>query len=132
MRSFEGRNLLRAAGIAACALAACVASIATAPTRAGAQIDEGEFALFQPQQQAPVGRAWCNADRTVEYWAYVVGEYAFPLQGNGGWRLDATRVSGTSYSSFAQFRAAVLALPQMAGKKILFQDHSVTEQTVVN
>jgi hypothetical protein len=101
-----------------------------------AQIDSGEFLLYQSHQSAPVGRAWSNSDRTVEYWAYIVGEYKLADTSNYDWNhhwdLEAVRVSGASYSNYSAFKTAILALSEMAGKQVRFQNHGVTEETVQN
>lgn len=81
--------------------ALCLSLVAPSGT-ANAQIDNGGYWLYQPHQSAPVGRAWSSADRTAEYWAYVVGEYRFPGPANvdsNRWQLHATYVSSQTYSS---------------------------------
>ena len=121
------------AGVVAVGGLASSAAVLATPGVAHAQLFDSDFWLYQPQQTAPVGRAWSNPDRTVEYWAYVVGEYEFGGAANGPgnrWHLDAQRVPGSGYGSYAGFKAAVLALPEMQGKTILFQKHTATEETV--
>ncbi len=41
-------------------------------------------------------------------------------------------VGSASYSSYADFKTAVLGLSQMSGKTIVFQCHAVSEETVEN
>lgn len=115
--------------------AATLLSLVTTRTAALAQVEVGGYWLFQPHQSAPVGRAWSNADRTNEYWAYIVGEYRFADEqstGSAHWKLEASYASPQSYGSLAEFKSAVLALPEMSGKTILFQAHLVSEETVEN
>jgi hypothetical protein len=132
---FGVRGFVRFAGIVAVSALACAAATAVAPPEARAQMAQGEYWLYQPQQGAPVGRAWANSDRSVEYWAYVVGEYEFADVTNvpaNPWHLDLQRIGTGAYANFAAFKAAILAMPMMSGKTILFQSHVVTEETVEN
>ena len=124
MKIFETRNMARTAGFLAIGALACTASLFS--TRA-----DGDFWLYQPQQSGPVGRAWCNPARTVEYWAYVVGEYQFSSAENGPgqrWNLGAEATPSGGYASYDSFKTAVRALPQFAGKSIRFQNHSMIEE----
>lgn len=100
-----------------------------------AQADPGEYWLIQPGASMHVGRVWCNGDRSVEYWAYVEGEYVWADSSNGvnnRWRLDAEYIGATSYASFQAFKDAVCALPIYEGQTITFQSHGVTEDVVEN
>jgi hypothetical protein len=129
-RSFRGPIL----GLAAAVAASVLAGLPATPP-AEAQIRCGGFWLVQPHQTARVGRAWANADRTVEYWAYVDGEYRWADASNGPanrWRLDAEFEGSTSFGSFEAFRDATLALPEFDGKVLVFQQHVVTETVVQN
>lgn len=135
MLNLGKRTLVRTAGLLAIGVLAYAASVVTTTEQVRAQIDVGDYWLFQPQQTGPVGRAYCNAGHTAEYWAYTTGEYRFPNSSNGpGNRghIDFERVSGGSYATYAAFKTAVRALPEMAGKTILFQNHSVAEETITN
>ncbi len=128
-------SLLSRCSMATAVFAALCISVVATHNTANAQIDNGGYWLYQPHQSAPVGRAWSSSNRTTEYWAYVVGEYCFPDQQNvepNQWRLQASYASPQSYASFAEFKSAVLALPEMAGKTILFQTHVVSEETIEN
>ena len=111
------------------------ASLLSRTTSVHAQVQSGDYWLYQPHQPAPVGRAWCNSDRTVEYWAYVNGEYEFGGASSGlsgRWRLEVEQVGSASYASFADFKDAVLDQPEIQGKTILFQNHQVSESVEVN
>ena len=135
MKIFETRNLARTAGLLAIGALACTASLLTGRAEVSAQVGTGDFWLFQPQQPGPVGRAWCNPARTVEYWAYVVGEYQFSSAENGPgqrWNLGVEATPSPGYANYASFKTAVRALPQFAGKSIRFQNHSMIEEVVNN
>lgn len=135
MRRLNRRGLVRSFAVLALIAAVCLASLVSAPQSAQAQIGFGEYGLFQPHQPGIVGRAWCNADRTVEYWAYVVGEYRWPDASNGPGnraQLAFERAGGMQYPSFEAFQAAVRAMPQFQGKALEFENHSVVRSFVQN
>jgi hypothetical protein len=127
--------VIRALALIAVGVVASTAfTVATAP-KARAQLHGGEFSLYQPSQISTVGRAWCSSDHTIEYWAYVDGEFTFADTSNDSlnrWRLDAEHVSLEEYEDYNAFKSAVLALPEMSGKTVRFQSHAVSEEVVVN
>ena len=102
---------------------------------ARAQVRIGEFELHQPGASGAVGFVACNADRTVEWWAYIDGTYSWGDASSttaNPWKLEAVRLGDTTASTFMEWRAEVLALSVMAGKRVVFQNHSVVETTVDN
>jgi len=126
---------VRAAVLISVASVAALAFVFATPRRASAQIHGGDFSLYQTTQLNTVGRAWCSGDHSVEYWAYVEGEYAFADSGNDSvnrWRLDAEYDSAADYADFEAFKTAILALPEMSGKTVRFQSHVVAEEVVEN
>jgi hypothetical protein len=135
MRHLGMGSFARGAGFLALGLAVFAIGTATAAKKARAQIKDGDYWLYQPQQSTPVGRAYSNADHTAEYWAYVDGEYRFADTTNipvNPWHLNAALASTTDYTSYASFKTAVLARAEFQGKTIVFQNHSVSEETVQN
>jgi len=134
MRGATWRGVVRGVVVLAGASVAAV-GVYRAPVDAEAQVRYGVYWLTQPHQPARVGRVWCNAVRTVEYWAYVDGEYRWADIGNQAanpWQLCAVRGEDASYASFAEFQAATCALPEFQGKALIFQNHSVLETVVQN
>lgn len=135
MRTFGRWMSWVAAGAAAVAGGFVLTGAVPGADPAAAQIRDGTYWLHQPHQQGPVGRAWCSGDGTTEYWAYVHGEYVWPGAGNGPsspWRLDAARVAGSPFGSYEAWKDTVLDLPEFEGKTIVFQAHTVAEETVGN
>lgn len=126
---FAAVGLVLAGGLAV------VAGVFPNAPATSAQINPGMHWLIQPGAQGHVGIAFCNADRTVEYWAYVDGVYKFagPQNGPGNrWHLDAEYISNSSFANFAEFKAAVLGMSDFQGKGVVFQSHSVVEEFVAN
>lgn len=118
-----------AAALGAAILVGVGASLTVSSTpSARAQIGAGQFWVFQPAFGVPVGRAFCNAEHTVEYWAYDTSRYEFSSPDNGPqnrWTIEVQSAAGDLPATFAEFQAQVLALPEFAGKPMLFENHSI-------
>ncbi|MCE9634818.1 MAG: hypothetical protein K8T90_03850 [Planctomycetes bacterium] len=135
VRHVHGWMRFVAAGVVLTAGVLAVTGVFPNAEKASAQIGPGRYWLIQPGVQGHGGFACCNADRTVEYWAYVDGTYTFASPSNGSnnrWRLDAEYIASGTYSSFQAFEDAVCAMGEFQGKTLLFQDHSVTENVIEN
>ena len=103
--------------------------------RAEAQIKIGEFALFQSGGGTPVGWAVTNADRTVEWWAYIDGTYEWADSSRtpmNPWALEAAYMGSSGWGSFDAWKADVLGRSAASGMRIIFQVHAVEETVVDN
>jgi hypothetical protein len=99
---------------------------------ARAQCQGGEYAL---QQSGAVGWLYVNGDRTVEWWAYIDGAYAWGDSSSIGpakWHLDAEYMGPGAWGSYSLWKANVLGRAAAQGHTIVFQQHAVAEETVNN
>jgi hypothetical protein len=103
--------------------------------RAVAQTLPGEYSLYQPGSSDPVGWVRVNGDRSVEWWAYVGESYAWADSTNtpaSPWHLEARYVGSGAWPTYAIWKADVLQRAVAQGRTIVFQDHSVAEESVEN
>lgn len=100
-----------------------------------AQVDFGEYALFQPGSEGVVGWVVTNSDRSVEWWAYLDDAYVWANIAStpqNRWHLEAERVGGAGWSGFEAWKADVLSRPVTYGRHLVFQNHVVAESAVEN
>lgn len=124
-------KLGRFVGVALVAIAGLATSLSNDST-VQAQMKPGEFTLHQ---SGLVGWVYVNSDRTVEWWAYIDGEYEWADSSSVGsnlWQLDAEYVGSTPWITYAAWKANVLQRAAADGKTIVFQQHAVTEESVEN
>lgn len=107
-------------------------SVVSAPS-SQAQAKPGEFNL---RQAGLVGWLYVSPDGANEWWAYIDdGSYQWADPSHtlsNPWDLKADYIGPGNYSSYAAWKAAVLARPAAQGKPIKFQKHAVVEETVQN
>jgi hypothetical protein len=118
-------------GVALGAVASVGAAIGDS-SRASAQVMDGEFAL---RQSTVVGWACVSGDRSYEWWAYIDGVYDWADSTStpaSPWDLKAEYMGPGGWSSFDAWKSAVLQRPEAAGKRVVFQRHTVTEETTQN
>jgi hypothetical protein len=95
-------------------------------------VRNGEFAL---RQTALVGWACAASDGSYEWWAYIDGTYTWATSASTStnpWDLKAEYLGSGTYSSFDAWKSAVLLRPETSGKRVIFQRHSVTEESTQN
>ena len=102
---------------------------------AWAQLRGGIYRIRNPETNAVAGWVFSSTDRTREYWAYIEGTYTWATSDNTSsnpWTLKAEYIGAPSYSTFVEFRDAVLAESAAQGKTITFQNHTVFETVTDN
>ena len=126
----KSRTQFVAAVVAVAGFAAWIAG----GSPAAAQCEGGDFIL--QQHGGTVGWVYANGDRSVEWWAYISDVYEWADSGSTStnpWRLDAEYTgAGTGSSTYAEWKIDVLGRSAAQGHTILFQRHTVTEESVVN
>ena len=103
--------------------------------RAVAQLNAGEYGLYQPGASDPVGWVRVNGDRSVEWWAYVDDAYSWADSTNtvaSPWHLEARYVGPGNFATYPMWKSDVLQRPAAQGETIVFQNHSVEEEAVEN
>lgn len=111
------------------------ADVVTNADRAAAQVQDGEYGLYQPGNSDPVGWARVSGDRTVEWWAYVDSAYSWADDTNTAaspWHLEARYIGPGNFATYPIWKADVLQRAAAQGHTIVFQDHSVAEESVEN
>lgn len=134
MRRLSVPGFTRSLLVAAFVSVAAVGSVFDGD-RVAAQILPGEYHLHQPGTADPVGWAWRSGDGATEWWAYVDGSYSWAGSANGPssrWRLDAEYVGAGNWANYAAWKNHVLLQSAAQGRTIVFQDHSICEETLSN
>jgi hypothetical protein len=99
---------------------------------ARAQIGPGEFTQ---RQGGTVGWVCVSPDRTTEWWAYFDDVYRWAdatCTSTNPWEAQAQFLGVGAYGSFAAWKADVLQRAAAQGRTIVFQQHSVAEESVEN
>lgn len=103
--------------------------------RAIGQVNDGEHRIHQPGQPYAVAWVCSRADRTREWWAFIDETYTWgdtDATEQNPWNVSAVRIGNGTYANYTAWRTAVLARAETQGCTVVFQDHSITEDTVEN